>query len=110
MERPAVGGALDAVILLYIAFRFEFGFGVGAMVSSIHDILMTIGIFVLFGHQFSAPMVAAILCIAGYSINDTVVVFDRIREELKINPNGIAARRHQSRAISKVFARSIMTA
>jgi len=63
-------------------------FGVGAMVSTLHDILMTIGVFVLFGHQFSAPMVAAILCIAGYSINETVVVFDRIREELKLNPTG----------------------
>src|SRR5690606_14174222 len=77
------------VILLYIAFRFEIGFGIGAMFSSMHDILMTIGIFVLFGHQFSAPMVAAIMAIAGYSINETVVVFDRIREELKFNPGSL---------------------
>jgi SecD/SecF fusion protein len=97
------------VILLYIAFRFEFGFGVGAMFSSLHDILMTIGIFVLFGHQFSAPMVAAILCIAGYSINETVVVFDRIREELKLNPTG-SLRDVVNSAINKVFARTIMTA
>jgi len=96
-------------ILLYIAFRFEFGFGIGAMFSSLHDILMTIGIFVLFGHQFSAPMVAAILCIAGYSINETVVVFDRIREELKLNPTG-SLREVVNSAINKVFARTIMTA
>ena len=96
-------------ILLYIALRFEFGFGVGAMFSSLHDILMTIGIFVLFGHQFSAPMVAAILCIAGYSINETVVVFDRIREELKLNPTG-SLRDVVNSAINKVFARTIMTA
>jgi SecD/SecF fusion protein len=96
-------------ILLYIALRFEFGFGVGAMFSSLHDILMTIGIFVLFGRQFSAPMVAAILCIAGYSINETVVVFDRIREELKLNPNG-SLREIVNSAINKVFARTIMTA
>jgi len=96
-------------ILLYIALRFEFGFGVGAMFSSLHDILMTIGIFVLFGHQFSAPMVAAILCIAGYSINETVVVFDRIREELKLNPTG-SLREVVNSAINKVFARTIMTA
>ena len=101
-------GASMAVILVYIAFRFEFGFGVGAMFSSLHDILMTIGIFVLFGHQFSAPMVAAILCIAGYSINETVVVFDRIREELKLNPTG-SLRTVVNDAISKVFARTIMT-
>ena len=96
------------VILLYVAFRFEVGFGVGAVVASIHDILMTIGIFVLFGYQFSAPMVAAILSIAGYSINDTIVVFDRIREELRINPNG-TLRDVINLAVRKVFARSIMT-
>jgi SecD/SecF fusion protein len=101
-------GVSMLTILLYIAFRFEFGFGVGAMVSILHDLLMTIGIFVLTGHQFSAPMVAAILCIAGYSINETVVVFDRIREELKINPTG-SLRDVVNTAINKVFARTIMT-
>ncbi|HEY5228092.1 MAG TPA: protein translocase subunit SecD [Opitutaceae bacterium] len=101
-------GASMLVILLYIAFRFEFGFGVGAMVSILHDIAMTIGIFVLFGHKFSAPMVAAILCIAGYSINETVVVFDRIREELKMNPTG-SLKDIINSAINKVFARTIMT-
>ncbi len=96
-------------ILVYIAFRFEFGFGVGAMFSTLHDLLMTIGIFVLTGHQFNAPMVAALLCIAGYSINETVVVFDRIREELKNNPTG-SLRDVVNSAIRKVFARTIMTA
>jgi SecD/SecF fusion protein len=104
----AVGVSM-LTILAYIAFRFEFGFGIGAMFSTLHDILMTIGIFVLFGYQFSAPMVAAILCIAGYSINETVVVFDRIREELKLNPTG-ALRDVINSAINKVFARTIMTA
>jgi SecD/SecF fusion protein len=102
-------GVSMLVILLYIAFRFEFGFGIGAMASTLHDILMNIGIFVLFGHQFSAPMVAAILCVAGYSINETVVVFDRIREELKLNPTG-SLRDVINTAIRKVFARTIMTA
>jgi SecD/SecF fusion protein len=104
----AVGVSM-LTILVYIAFRFEFGFGVGAMCSTLHDILMTIGVFVLTGHQFSAPMVAAILCIAGYSINETVVVFDRIREELKLNPTG-SLRDVINSAINKVFARTIMTA
>ena len=102
-------GLSMVVILIYIAFRFEFGFGIGAMASTLHDILMNIGIFVLFGHQFSAPMVAAILCVAGYSINETVVVFDRIREELKLNPTG-TLRDVINNAIRKVFARTIMTA
>jgi len=102
-------GVSMAVILVYIAFRFEFGFGIGAMASTLHDILMNIGIFVLFGKQFSAPMVAAILCVAGYSINETVVVFDRIREELKLDPNG-KLKDIINHAIRKVFARTIMTA
>ena len=102
-------GVSMLVILAYIAFRFEFGFGIGAMASTLHDILMNIGIFVLFGHQFSAPMVAAILCVAGYSINETVVVFDRIREELKLSPTG-KLRDVINNAIRKVFARTIMTA
>ncbi len=76
-----------AAILIYVAFRFEMGYGIGAVISTIHDVLMTIGLFVLFDRQFNAPMVAAILLIVGYSINDTIVVFDRIREELKLNPN-----------------------
>ncbi len=96
------------VILLYIAFRFEFGFGVGAVVATVHDVLMTVGMFVLFGGQFNAPMVAAILAIIGYSVNDTVVVFDRIREELKLNPTG-NLRSIVNLSISRVFSRSLMT-
>jgi len=95
-------------ILIYVAFRFEIGFGVGAVVSTIHDILMTIGIFVLTDRQFSAPMVAAILLIAGYSINDTIVVFDRIREELKSNPE-TKLRDVINAAINRVFVRSLLT-
>ncbi len=95
-------------ILLYIAFRFEFGFGLGAVVATVHDVLMTIGMFVLFDGQFNAPMVAAILAIIGYSVNDTVVVFDRIREELKLNPTG-SLRSIINLAISRVFSRSLMT-
>jgi len=96
------------VVLLYVAMRFEFGFGIGAVVASIHDIIMTIGIFVLFDYQFSAPMVAAILSIAGYSINDTIVVFDRIREELKLNPT-MKLHNVINLALNRVFSRSIMT-
>jgi SecD/SecF fusion protein len=107
----SVGLGLIA-ILLYIAFRFEFGFGIGAVVATIHDVFMTIGMFVLvggfFGFQFNGPMVAAILAIIGYSVNDTVVVFDRIREELKLNPNG-HLRDIVNLAINRVFSRSLMT-
>lgn len=74
-------------ILLYVALRFEVGFGIGAVVATVHDVLMTIGIFVVLGGTFTSPMIAAILMIVGYSINDTIVVFDRIREELELQPD-----------------------
>jgi SecD/SecF fusion protein len=96
------------IILAYIAFRFEFGFAIGAVVASVHDILMTIGVFVIAGNQFSAPMVAALLSIVGYSINDTIVVFDRIREELKLNP-GLSLRSVINLSIQRVFSRTLMT-
>jgi len=72
-----------AAMLLYIWFRFEWQFGIGAVVALIHDVVLTIGIFSLLGLEFNLSTVAAILTIAGYSINDTVVVYDRVRENLR---------------------------
>ncbi|MBL9200072.1 MAG: protein translocase subunit SecD [Opitutaceae bacterium] len=95
-------------IFLYVALRFEMGYGMGAVVSTVHDLFMTIGIFVLFDRQFNAAMVAAILLIIGYSINDTVVVFDRIREELKMNPAG-SLRDVINRALNLTLSRTIIT-
>jgi SecD/SecF fusion protein len=73
-------------VMVYVAFRFELGYAVGAIVATLHDVIITVGVFVLLGGQFSAPMVAAVLMIIGYSLNDKVIVFDRVREELKLNP------------------------
>ncbi len=70
-------------ILLYIWFRFEWQFAVGAIVSTMHDVIMTIGFFVLTGIEFNVSSIAAILTIVGYSLNDTVVVYDRVRENLR---------------------------
>ncbi len=78
----AVGLAI-AAILLYIWFRFEWQFGMGAVAALTHDVVSTIGIFSLLGLEFNLSTVAAVLTIAGYSINDTVVVFDRVRENLR---------------------------
>lgn len=103
----SVGLALVG-ILLYVAFRFEFGYGMGAVVSTVHDLFMTIGVFVLFDRQFNASMVAAILLIIGYSINDTIVVFDRIREELANNPEG-SLRDVLNRALNLTLSRTIIT-
>jgi len=78
----AVGLAILA-ILVYIWFRFEWQFGMGAVVALSHDVISTIGIFAIMGLEFNLSTVAAVLTIAGYSINDTVVVFDRVRENLR---------------------------
>lgn len=70
-------------ILIYVGFRFEFGFGLGAIVALAHDALISLGLFSLCGRQVSLIVVTAILTIIGYSVNDTIVVFDRIREDLR---------------------------
>ena len=83
--RDGVLAVLFAIfgILAYIWFRFEWQFGLGAIIALTHDVITTIGIFSLTGIEFNLSTVAAILTIAGYSINDTVVVYDRVRENLR---------------------------
>jgi len=102
-------GVSMLVILVYIAFRFEFGFGVGAMFSTLHDILMTIGIFVLTGRQFSAPMSRRSCVSPATRSTKPSSSSTAIREELKLNPTG-TLRDIINSAINKVFARTIMTA
>jgi preprotein translocase subunit SecF len=95
-------------ILVYVWFRFEWQFAVGAVVALIHDATTTIGLFSLFGLEFNLTTIAAILTIVGYSVNDTVVIYDRIRENL---------RRYKSmplpelidRSINETLARTVMT-
>jgi len=82
----AMGLALLGIII-YITWRFELGFAVGAIVALIHDVVLTVGVFSLFGRQLSLPVIAALLTIVGYSVNDTIVVFDRIREDLRVVRN-----------------------
>ena len=91
---PTIGGELrEAAILatfaallavmLYVWFRFEWQFSVAAVVTLFHDVLLTLGLFALVGLEFNLAIVAALLTIAGYSINDTVVIFDRVRENIR---------------------------
>ena len=70
-------------LLLYIAFRFQFSFGVGAVVATIHDLLITLAFLAFFRYDMSLNVIAAILTITGFSTNDTIVIFDRIRENLR---------------------------
>ena len=76
-----------ALILLYISIRFEFKFALGAIAALTHDILITLGMFSLLSYEISLPIIAAFLTIVGYSLNDTIVIFDRIRENLKASRN-----------------------
>ncbi len=96
------------LILLYVALRYEFSFSVGAVLAVIHDVLMTLGIFFLSGRQFSAPIVAAILTIIGFSINDTIVIFDRIREDLKLGVRG-SFKDVMNIALNQTLSRTLIT-
>ncbi|MFA7195063.1 MAG: protein translocase subunit SecF [Candidatus Neomarinimicrobiota bacterium] len=80
----AVGIAL-LLVLIYITVRFEFHFAVGAVAALAHDVLITLGLFSIFQWEISMPVLAAFLTIVGYSLNDTIVIFDRIREDLKVH-------------------------
>lgn len=71
------------MVLIYIWFRFEWQFGLGAVLALTHDVILTIGVFSLTGREFNLTIVAAILTIVGYSLNDTVIVYDRVRENLR---------------------------
>ena len=72
-----------AAMLIYIWFRFEWQFSIGAIVAIFHDVIITLGIFSLLSLEINLSIVAAVLTIVGYSMNDTVVIFDRVRENLK---------------------------
>jgi len=87
LTRAGIMSVLIAMlaILVYVTFRFEFRFALGADVALLHDITIVIGLFALTGKEFTLPVVAALLTVIGYSLNDTIVVFDRIRENFDAN-------------------------
>ena len=95
-------------ILVYVTFRYEFSFALGAILAICHDVLMTLGLFFLWGGELSAPVMAAVLTIIGFSINDTIVIFDRNREDLKLNVKG-SFTEIMNGAISKTLSRTIIT-
>ena len=95
-------------MLIYIAVRFEFKFGVIALIALAHDLLITISVFAVFGISINSPFIAAVLTIVGYSINATIVIFDRIRENLKISGRTSAAE-VANKSVTQTMARSINT-
>jgi len=95
-------------ILIFVTFRFELSFAVGAIVALLHDVLMTVGMFSLLGRELTLTMVGAVLTIAGYSINDTIVVYDRIREGLASGRRGTIEEIMNS-SINQTLSRTILT-
>jgi len=95
-------------IMIYIAIRFDFRYAPGAMISLFHDIIVVAGIIAWTGHEFSLQTVAALLAIIGYSINDTVIVYDRIREHEE-RDHTITLRQHINDAVNDTLSRTIIT-
>ncbi len=95
-------------IIIYISIRFEFAFAMGAITALAHDVLITVGIFCALGHELSMPIIAALLTIVGYSVNDTIVVFDRIREDLKI-VKGKSYKEIVNLSINQTLSRTVLT-
>jgi preprotein translocase subunit SecF len=95
-------------ILVYVWFRFEWQFAIGAVVALIHDAVTTLGLFSLFGLEFNLTTIAAILTIVGYSINDTVVIYDRVRENLR-RYKTMPLPELIDRSINETLARTVMT-
>ena len=95
-------------IFIYVTARFEFAFALGAIIALLHDVILTIGAFALFGRELSLIIVGAVLTIAGYSINDTIVVFDRIREGMRTT-NASSLQFIMNRAINETLGRTILT-
>jgi len=85
LARKAIWSTVIAcgAMLIYIAWRFEFRFGVGAIASLVHDVITVVGLFSILNREISPAVIAAVLTLVGYSVNDTIVVFDRIREDLR---------------------------
>jgi preprotein translocase subunit SecF len=97
-----------AGMLVYIAFRFEWIYGLGAVIACFHDTLITVGLFSLFGKEISMTVIAALLTLVGYSMNDTIVIFDRIRENLKFSRKE-SLEAVMNRAVNQTLSRTIMT-
>ncbi len=117
---PKVGGEMRTqamlsvliallLIIVYIWFRFELTFGVMAVLALFHDVLCIVGIFAITGKEITVQIIAALLTIVGYSINDTIVIFDRIREDLKVyrkDPYDVVF----NRAMNSTLSRTVITA
>ncbi|TAL16893.1 protein translocase subunit SecF [bacterium] len=99
-----------AAILLYVWWRFEIHWGIGAIVALVHDVLITVSVFSFLNKQFDLQIIAALLTIIGYSINDTIVIFDRVRENIKKYGSKYTITEHFNMSINETLGRTILTA
>ena len=95
-------------IVIYLAFRFEWRFAVSAIIANLHDVVIILGFFALFQWEFSLPVLAAVLAVLGYSVNESVVVFDRVRETFK-KKRGMTTPQVLDHAITSTISRTIIT-
>jgi len=96
------------VIMFYLMLRFEFGFGLGAVIAIIHDVIITVGALSVVDKEFTLTIVAALLTVIGYSVNDTIVIFDRIRENLRLKKN-MGFRELVNTSVNQTLSRTILT-
>ncbi len=110
LRQKAVLATLYALggMLVYIAFRFEWIYGLGAVIACFHDTIITIGLFSIFNKEISMTVIAALLTLVGYSMNDTIVIFDRIRENLKFSRRE-SLESIMNKAVNQTLSRTIMT-
>jgi len=96
-------------VLVYVAFRFQLVFALGAVLALFHDVIITLGIFSITGREISLTIIAALLTIVGYSLNDTIVVFDRIRENMKENKGEKNLKEVLNMSINQTLSRTVLT-
>lgn len=111
LTRQAILAVIVASILMiaYITYRFEFKFAIAAIIALLHDVIIVMGVFSIFRIEVDAAFIAAMLTILGYSINDTIVIFDRIRENLKLHRKSDSLADMVNRSIWQTMTRSIYT-
>lgn len=96
------------VVMLYVAMRFQYKFSIGAVVALFHDVIITLGLFSVFGWEFDLTVLAALLAVIGYSLNDTIVVFDRIRENFR-GVRGMESEDLINLSLSQTLSRTLVT-
>lgn len=110
LQRKAIMATLYALagMLLYVAFRFEWVYGVGAVLAVLHDTVITLGLFSIFDKEISMTVIAALLTLVGYSMNDTIVIFDRMRENLRFGSR-MPLEAMMNHSINQTLGRTVMT-